>query len=38
LAIKNQLLWNDYGDWHIIDELKKSYGQIPLEKISEIIN
>jgi hypothetical protein len=25
------------GGWHTIDELKKSYGQIPPEKILEII-
>jgi len=28
----------EVGGWHTIDELKKSYGQIPPEKILEIIN
>jgi len=27
----------EVGGWHTIDELKKSYGQIPPEKILEII-
>ncbi len=27
----------EIGGWHTIDELKKSYGQIPPEKILEII-
>jgi len=28
----------EVGGWHTIDELKKSYGQIPPEKILEIIS
>ena len=27
----------EVGGWHTIDELKKSYGQIPPEKILELI-
>lgn len=27
----------EVGGWHTIDEIKKSYGQIPPEKILEII-
>jgi len=33
----NYGLVSEIGDWHTIDELKKSYGMIPPEKILEII-
>jgi len=33
----NYGLVSEIGGWHTIDELKKSYGMIPPEKILEII-
>jgi len=33
----NYGLVSEIGGWHTIDELKKSYGMIPPEKILEVI-